>query len=80
MVLEFSDDEVEYRLETAYSWLNSTVFSEKYKVISGNKIKVQMFGTNWKTYTVDFSDDKSVMTVSPALTSTDASENWFYLD
>ena len=79
-VLEFSDDEVEYRLETGYSWIDTTLFTEKYKVVSGNKIKVQMFGDDWETYTIEFNDDKTIMTVSPAMTSTDKSENWYYLD
>ena len=78
-VLEFSDDEVEYRLETGYGWLDTTVFTEKYKVVSRNKIKVQMFGENWETYAIEFNDDKTVMTISPAMTSTDESENWNYI-
>lgn len=79
-VLEFSDDEVEYRLETGYGWLDTTLFTEKYKVVSGNKIKVQMFGENWETYAIEFNDDKTVMTIFPAMTSTDESENWYYID
>lgn len=79
-VLEFSDDEVEYRLETGYGWMDTTLFTEKYKVVSGNKIKVQMFGEDWETYTIEFNDDKTVMTISPAMTSADDSENWYYID
>ncbi len=79
-VLEFSDDEVEYRLETGYVWMDTTLFTEEYKVFSGNKIKVQMFGDDWETYTIEFNDEKTVMTISPAMTSTDDSENWYYLD
>lgn len=79
-ILEFSDNEVEYRLETGYSWMDRTLFTEKYKVVSGNKIKVQMFGDTWETYTIKFNDEKTVMTISPAMTSTDDFENWYYLD
>lgn len=77
-VLEFTDDEVEYRLETSYSWMDTTLFNEKYKVVSGNKIKVQMFGDEWETYTIVFNDEKTVMTISPAMTSPDDSEKWYY--
>ena len=70
----------QYRLETGYGWLDTTVFTEKYKVVSRNKIKVQMFGENWETYAIEFNDDKTVMTISPAMTSTDESENWYYID
>lgn len=79
-ILEFSEDEVEYRLETGYSWMNTTLFTEDYKVISGNKIKVQRFGDEWETYTIEFNDDKTIMTISPAITSTDSSEKWYNLD
>lgn len=79
-VLEFSDDEVEYRLETGYGWMDTTLFTEEYKVVSGNRIKVQMFGDDWETYTIEFNGAKTVMTISPAMTSTDDSENWYYLD
>lgn len=79
-VLEFSDKKVEYRLETGYRWMNTTLFNDDYKVVSGNKIKVQMFGDDWDTYTIKFNDKKTVMTISPAITNTNSSENWYYID
>lgn len=79
-ILDFSEDEIEYRLETRYSWMDTTVATYKYKVVSGNKIKVSRFGGEWKTYTIKFSKDKKVMTVSPALTSVDDEERWFNFD
>lgn len=79
-ILDFSDDEVEYRLETGYAWLDTTVATYDYKVISGNKIKVLRYGDDWETITVEFNDDKTVMTVSPALTSVDKTEIWVNLD
>ena len=79
-ILDFSDDEVEYRLETGYTWMNTTVATYDYKVISGNKVKVLRYGDDWETITVEFNDDKTVMTVSPALTSVDKTEIWVNLD
>ena len=79
-VLEFSDKKVEYRLETGYLWMDTTLFNDDYKVVSGNKIKVQMFGDDWDTYTIKFNDEKTVMTISPAITNTDSSENWYCFD
>lgn len=76
-VLEFDDDEVEYRLETAFSWLNSTLFKGRYKVVSGNKIKIENDDDKWDTYKVEFNDDKTVMTISPAITDSDSSEMWY---
>lgn len=78
-VLEFDDDEAEYRLETGYRWMDTTLFCEKYKVVSGHTFKIQRFGDEWETYKVEFNDDKTVMTVSPAITSVDASEKWYDL-
>ena len=79
-ILDFSENEIEYKLETGYAWMDMTVDTYEYKVISGNKIKVKMYGDDWETVTVEFNDDKSMMTVSPALTSVDDEEHWFNLD
>ena len=46
----------------------------------GNKIKVNRFGNNWETVEIEFNDDKTMMTVTPALTSVDDEEQWFHID
>ena len=79
-VLDFSDKEVEYRLETGYVWMDTTIATFDYKAISGNKIKVLRYGDDWETITIEFNDDKTVMTASPALTSVDNTEFWVNLD
>lgn len=79
-VLDFSDNKVEYRLETGYSWMDMTVGKYDYKVVSKNKIKINMFGDKYETYTIEFNDDKNMITVTPAITSVDSKENWFNLD
>ena len=79
-VLEFSDDEVEYRLETGYKWMDTTLVDSEYKVISSNKIKVERISDVWEEYTIEFNDDKTRLTISPAFTSTDDEENWYYID
>lgn len=79
-ILDFSDDEIEYRLETGYSWMDTTVATFDYKVISGNKIKVLRYGDNWETFTIEFNEDKTMMIVRPALTSIEDKEYWFNID
>ena len=79
-ILDFSDDEIEYRVETGYRWMDTTIATYEYKVVSGNKIKVNRFGNDWETVEVEFNDDKTMMTVTPALTSVDDEEQWFHLD
>lgn len=79
-VLDFSDNEIEYRVETSFAWMDTTIATYDYKVVSGNKIKVLRYGDDWETITVEFSDDKRAMTVSPALTSVDKIEVWFNVD
>jgi len=78
-ILDFSDDEIKYRLETGYAWMDTTLATYDYKVISGNKIKVLRYG-DWETFSVEFNEDKTMMTVKPALTSIDGIEHWFNLD
>ena len=79
-ILDFSEDEIEYRLETEYSWMDTTVDTFPYKVISGNKIKVNTYGDNWKTVTVTFNKEKTIMTLEPALIRIANKEQWFHVD
>ena len=79
-ILDFSDDEIEYRIETDYSWLDRTIGTFDYKVTGKNKFKAKSSVGSWESYTVEFDDDKSMMIVSPALTSVDREEYWFCHD
>lgn len=73
--LDFSDDEVEYNFNSTY--VDDTIATYKYSVISKNKIKIDDRDI---IYTVEFNDDKTLMTITPALTSTDSFEHWFNFD
>lgn len=79
-ILDFSDEEIEYRVETGFAWIDTTIATYEYKVQRGNKIKVKRFGDEWETFEIEFNDEKTMMTVSPALTSADDYEFWFHLD
>ena len=75
MELDFSKDKIEYNFISGYSWLNSTIADYDYKIISPSKIKIK-----GKTYKIEFNEDKTMMTITPALTSADSSEDWFNVD
>lgn len=79
-VLDISSDEIEYRLETGVSWLDTTLATYTWKPVGHNKIKISRFGSDEETITVEFNDDKTVLTVKPALTSMDDSETWYYIN
>lgn len=79
-VLEFSEDEIEYRLETGYSWLDTSVGTYEYKVVGSNKIKVERVDEIFETYTIEFNDEGTVMTITPSFTNTDKSEKWYELN
>lgn len=79
-VLEFDENKVEYRLETGYAFLNTSLFDKQYKVVSGSKFKIKISDNTWETYKVTFNDDKTVISVEPAITSTDSIEWWAVLD
>lgn len=70
--LDFSKDKIDYNFISSYAFLNSTITTFDYKIISPSKIKVKD-----KTYKIKFNDDKSSFTITPALTSTDSSETWY---
>lgn len=80
-ILDFSDDEIEYRVETSYSWLDMSMGTYNYRVIDGNTIEIDITHLNayYHIYKITFNNDKTMMTVTPALTSTDNEENWFNL-
>lgn len=71
--LDFSEDEIEYIFDSFF--YDDTIATFDYKVISGNQIKIDARDT---IYTIEFNDDKTMMTITPALTSADSSENWFH--
>lgn len=79
-ILDFSEDDIQYKIETGYAWMDMTIDVFDYKVISGNKMKVSMFGSDWETVTVEFNEDKTMMKVKPALTSVANEEYWFNLE
>ncbi len=71
--LDFSEDEIGYNFDSLY--YDDQLATFNYQVVSGNKFKIDGRDDVFK---VEFNDDKTMMTITPALTSTDASENWFY--
>lgn len=73
LVLDFSYSTITYDFESTY--YDSNLYTYTYEVVSGDQIKV-----DGSLYTIEFNDDVTMMTITPALTSTDASENWFNLD
>ncbi len=62
-------------LREEYAWIDTTIDTFKYKVVSGNKMKVLSNG-KWKTITVEFNEDRIKMKITPALTSMEESESW----
>lgn len=72
--LDFDDDEIEYIFDSTY--VDRTIATYDYEVVSGDTIKVEGFGT----VKIKFNDDKTMMTFTPSITDTEASENWFNFD
>lgn len=79
-VLDINDIDMEYRLETGYSWMDTSLGTYEWKVVSGNKIKIKRFGDQFEIFTVELNDDRNVLTIMPAITSIDPSETWYHID
>ena len=73
--LDFSDDEVDYNFDSFY--IDETIATYKYTVISKNQFKIDRGST---VYTVKFNKEKTMMTITPALTSSEDYENWYCHD
>ena len=82
LVLDFSDNKIVYNFESGLSILNTTIGTYNYKVVGFNKIEVIADSENSKnkTYKIEFNNDKTSMTITPALTNVDAEETWYYID
>ena len=46
-------NEIDYRVKTGYKWIDTKIATFEYKVISGNKIKVNRFGYGWETINIE---------------------------
>lgn len=77
LVLDFDEDTIEYNFDSTYDWIDTTIATYKYKVISSNKIEITRDSGITSVIEIEFNDDKDMLTMTPALTSVDSSENWF---
>ncbi len=71
--LDFTNSTIEYNFISTYSFLNTTIETYDYEVISGNKILVD----GYREFTIELNDDKTMMTMTPAITNTDSLEFWY---
>lgn len=71
--LDFSEDAIEYTFDS-YSYYD-VLYNYTYEVVSGDTIEV-----NGSEYTVEINDDKTMIIISPALTSLDSYEYWYNFD
>ena len=73
--LDFSEDEIEYNFDSFY--YDANIANCDYEVVSGNQIRVN---GGAELYTIEFNSDRTMMTITPALTSTASSEHWFHFE
>lgn len=74
LILDFDEDEIEYNFDSTY--VDRTIATYDYEVISGDTIRVEGFGE----VKVKFNDDETMMTFTPSITDTEPSQNWFNFD
>ena len=79
-VLDIKEDKMEYRLETVYYLLNPSLGTYEWKPVSGNRIKIKRYNDQYETFTVELNDEKNILKISPAITSSADSETWYYID
>lgn len=79
-VLDIGDDKIEYRLETGYSWIDTSLGTYDWKPSGKNKIKIKRYKDKYETFTIEFNDDKTSFKISPAISSGDDSEHWYHID
>ena len=75
--LDFSEDSVDYNFHSKFAWLDTTIITLEYKVISGNRIKILDYD---KEFQIEFNEDRTCFKVTPSLTNSDAYEFWYHFD
>ncbi len=73
--LDFSETTIKYNFNSIYSWMDSTIKKYNYIIINSHQIEIDN-----KKYEIEFNNDKSMMTITPSLTDSKTSENWFNHD
>ncbi len=78
--LDFSEDECEYKFESYF--FDETLSTFDYEIVSPDTVIFYYDGnhSNGKEVTIEFDDEKEMMTMTPAITSTDSCEYWYNFD
>ena len=75
--LDFGEDSVDYNFYSGIAWLDTTLATFDYKVVSGNKIKIIDYD---KVFEIEFNEDRTCFQITPSLTDTKSSEFWYHFD
>lgn len=75
-VLEIDEDTISYRLETGYTALNRTLETWDWRPTSANTLECNLVNDVWTKYELEFIDNKSGFSISPALSGGESPEIW----
>lgn len=70
--LDFSETKIDYNFHSIFSWLDSTLKTYNYKIINSHQLEIDN-----NIYEITFNKDKTMMTITPSLTDSNKSKNWF---
>lgn len=79
-VLEIEESSMTYKLETGYGFLNSSLAIWQWRPTGLDSFEISRTGSDWESHTVQFSADKKLITIKPALPSTDSYETWVHIN
>ena len=68
--LDFSETSIDYNFHSIYSWLDSTLKTYDYEIISSHQLEIDN-----KKYEIEFNEEKTMMIITPSLTDSNKSEN-----
>lgn len=75
--LDFDEDSVDYNFYSGIAWLDTTLATFDYKVISGNKIKLLDYD---RVFEIEFNEEHTCFQITPSLTDANSSEFWYHFD
>ena len=78
--IEEKPDAYLHELAEPFNCTSQAVDTFDWKATSGNSIEVNRFGDEYTKFNVEISEDEKVLTITPALTSSDSYEIWVSVD
>ena len=75
--LDFGKKSVDYNFHSNLAWLDTTIATFDYRVVSGSKIEILDYH---KEFEIEINKERTCIKITPSLTDSNAYEFWYHFD